>query len=55
MITFFELGLTMAFSLLCLSNISSIKVASYSLTFSFITFLLIGVLGIQLLNIKRSS
>lgn len=55
MITFFELGLTMALSLLCLSNISSIKVASYSLTFAFITFLLIGCLGIQLLNIKKNS
>ncbi|WP_408523218.1 hypothetical protein [Salmonella enterica] len=53
MITFFELGLTMALSLLCLSNISSIKVASYSLTFAFVTFLLIGCLGIQLLNIKK--
>lgn len=55
MITFFELGLTMALSLLCLSNISSIKVASYSLTFAFITFLLIGCLGVQLLNIKKNS
>lgn len=54
MITFFELGLTMALSLLCLSNISSIKVASYSLTFAFITFLLIGCLGVQLLNIKKN-
>lgn len=55
MITFFELGLTMALSLLCLSNISSVKVASYSLTFAFITFLLIGSLGIQLLNIKKNT
>jgi len=57
MITFFELGLTMAFSLLCLSNISNIfniQVASYSLTFAFITFLLIGFLAIQLLRIKKN-
>ena len=55
MITFFELVLTMALSLLCLSNISSVKVASYSLTFAFITFLLICCLGIQLLNIKKNT
>lgn len=55
MATFFELGITMALSLLCLSNIQSIKVASYSLTFALITFLLIGFLGIQLLNIKKNN
>lgn len=55
MFTFFELGVTMALSLLCMSNIQSIKVASYSLTFALITFLLIGSLGIQLLNIKKNN
>lgn len=55
MATFFELGITMALSLLCLSNIESIKVASYSLTFALITFLLIGWLGAQLLNIKKNN
>jgi len=55
MVTFFELGITMALSLLCLSNIQSIKVASYSLTFALITFLLIGFLGLQLLNIKKNN
>lgn len=55
MITFLELGITIALSLLCLSNIQSIKVASLSLTFSLITFLLIGYLGLQLLNIKKNN
>ncbi|HDT3150082.1 TPA: hypothetical protein QHM50_001453 [Morganella morganii subsp. morganii] len=54
MVTFFELGLTMAFSLLCMSNIQSIKVASYSLTFALITFLLICLLGFQLMRLKKS-
>ncbi|WP_368868659.1 MULTISPECIES: hypothetical protein [Proteus] len=53
MVTFFELGLTMAFSLLCMSNIQSVKVASYSLTFALITFLLICLLGFQLLRLKK--
>lgn len=55
MVTFFELGITIAFSLLCMSNIKSIKVASLSLTFTLITFLLIAYLGLQLLNIKRRN
>ncbi|WP_418939685.1 hypothetical protein [Proteus mirabilis] len=55
MVTFFELGLTMAFSLLCMSNIQSIKIASWSLTFALITFLLICTLGFQLLRLKRSN
>lgn len=55
MFTFFELGLTMGLSFLCLSNIQSIKIASLSLTLALITFLLIGCLGIQLLNMKKNN
>lgn len=55
MVAFFELGITIALSLLCMSNIKNIKVASLSLTFTLITFLLIAYLGLQLLNIKRNN
>ncbi|MEQ1977203.1 hypothetical protein [Xenorhabdus sp. SGI240] len=53
MTTFFELGITMALSFLCMSNIQSIRIASLSLTFALITFLLICTLGIQLISIKK--
>lgn len=55
MITFLELGITIGLSILCLSNIQDLKVASWSLTFSLITFLLIGFLGLQLLNMKKNN
>ena len=45
----------MALSLLCLSNISSIKVASYSLTFAFITFFVDRMFRYSTLKYKKES
>lgn len=55
MATFIELGVTITFSLLCMSNINTVPVASYSLTFALITFLLICVLALQLIGLKRQE
>ncbi|KAB7703672.1 hypothetical protein GBN33_00200 [Plesiomonas shigelloides] len=52
-ITFIELGITMALSLLCLSNIKSFTVASFALLFALNTFLLIFVLIFQVINLRK--